>query len=525
VELARPRHDLTQGPGRPADVIEMRSITKSFGPTTANRSVDFQVRHGEVHALLGENGAGKSTLMNVLSGALRPDSGEIFVRGEPIRLRSPEDAARAGIGMVHQHFQLIDAFTVSQNVHIGWREAPRIATHADLVQRTRRFAEEFGVPIDPETRVWQLSVAEQQWVEILRTLSRGAKTLILDEPTAVLAPQEADELLARLRRFAHSGRSAVLITHKLREVLDHSDWVTVMRGGEVVGTLPTSAADERTLVELMVGGQLRDKPRPPLQRRRECVLSVNELCASDDRRLPALHDISFDVTRGEVVGIAGVAGNGQRQLGEVLTGLRAPDSGSLRLAGVDMAGKKPRDFIRAGVGHIPEDRWNTGLVKGQPIWVNAVLKSYTSQGLRRGFLVSRRRAREFARALAASSNVRHTSVDSVVDHLSGGNAQRLLTGREIESATTLLVALHATRGLDVRATAQVRTALVTAAREKGLGVVFVSEDLDEVLEVCDRMLVLSGGSIRGEFDTGNCNREEVGMLMAGGRQSAGEVAA
>lgn len=504
---------------RTAPLIEMREITKAFGPTVANNRVTLEVRPGEVHALLGENGAGKSTLMNVLSGALRADSGEVLVGGETTRFRSPQDAVRAGVGMVHQHFQLVEAFTVAQNVHLGWSGAPKMATKADLIERTKCFAEEFGTPVDPAALVWQLSVGEQQWVEILRTLSHGAQVLVLDEPTAVLGPQEADDLLERLRTFARRGRSCVFITHKLREALEHSDRITVMRTGEVVGSMPTAEADEQRLVAMMVGGKVSRAPHPPRLKTADRVLSVDGLFALGDRRLMALSDVALEVKRGEIVGVAGVAGNGQRELSEVLTGLRDPEAGSVRIDGSEIAGHGPRDFIRAGVGHIPEDRWSTGLVKGQPIWVNAAMKSYTAKGLRKGPFVSRRRLRQFAGELAGSVDLKMVGVDSVVDNLSGGNAQRLLTAREIQSATTVLIAVHPTRGLDVRASNDVRTALVGAAREKGLGILLITEDLDEVLDVSDRVLVLAGGRICGAFARDDCDREEIGLLMAGGGRS------
>lgn len=496
-------------------VMSLRGVTKRFQHVLANDGSSFDVARGEVHALLGENGAGKTTLMNIASGVFAPDAGQLFLDGNEVRFfRSPEDAMRAGIVMVHQHFRLIDRFTVAENLYLGRRDVPRLARGKELEQRTRELADRFGIAVDPNRPVAHLSVGEQQRVEILRALSREPEILILDEPTAVLTPQEVTALFAAMRAIRAEGTTIVLITHKLDEVLEIADRVTVMRAGREVGTLERADCDRSRLVQMMIGRDVDAGLRHPPSQPGETVLLAEGTSVRDERGRQAVTDLHLTVRAQEIVGIAGVAGNGQLELSQVLTGLRRPSSGRVVVGGVDLSKAGARDFINAGVGHIPEDRRSTGLVLGQPIWSNAVLKEYRSRRLRFGPVLVRRRAKRFAADLVQSVRLTLGTLDAPVEHLSGGNAQRLLTGREIASATRVLIAVHPTRGLDVAATEQVRQG-VRAAREAGLGVLLISEDLDEILHLSDRVAVLSGGRIVGEFPRDAADREQIGLLMGG----------
>jgi simple sugar transport system ATP-binding protein len=493
----------------------MRSITTRFGEVVANRAVDLDLEPGKVHAVLGENGAGKTTLMNVLAGVLQPDAGEIVVDGRAVTFKSPRAAMAAGIGMVHQHFRLIDGMTVAENLLVGWDGAPAVASPAAVGERAADLAERYGMSINPKAYIWQQSVGEQQRVAILRALIRGGRLLILDEPTAVLTADEAADLLRVTRGMVSQGGSVVFISHKLREVLDFSDTITVMRAGQHVATLPVDECDERRLAHLMIGRELRSIPKRPPTEHTHIVASLRGVSALDDRRITALKDVDLDVRAGEIVGVAGVAGNGQRELAEVLSGLRRPTTGRVQIAGRDLTGKPTAAFLSAGVGSIPEDRKATGLVPRETIWRNAVLKSFNRRPLQRfGFLngqLARQRARELCEEVRLSTG----DVDVSVSHLSGGNAQRLVTGRELAGASTLLVASHPTRGLDVGGAERVHEALL-AARERGIAVLLISEDLDELIELSDRLVVMYEGRVVGESASGEIDRHEIAMQMGGG---------
>lgn len=500
----------------------MRGITKRFPGVVANDRVDFQALAGEVHALLGENGAGKSTLSHILTGLYRPDEGEIEVYGRPVRFHSPRDALDAGISMVHQHFRLVEPFTVAENVVLGdHRDVGRtfLLRPRAIERRVAELAEHYSVLVDPRARIWQLSVGEQQRVEILKALYREARILILDEPTAVLTPQEAEALFRTLRTMAAEGRTVVFISHKLHEVMAVADRVTVLRGGRTVATLPVADATPRSLATLMVGREVEAARR---QQRRSpanapVVLDIEDLWVEGDRRGPAVKGVSLQVRAGEIVAIAGVAGNGQRELAEAVYGIRPPAQGTVRVEGRPLRGGDAREAIVAGVAHVPEDRLGTGLAPGLSIASNAALKAYRSAPLSRGSILRLGAMRELAQALIRRYAVKAPGPDAPTRHLSGGNLQKLVLGREFHGEPKALVVASPTRGLDVGAIETVHAYLREAAAA-GVAILLISEDLDEILALADRIAVLYEGRIAGELEASTATVEEIGYLMAGGRR-------
>ncbi|MGC9530561.1 MAG: ABC transporter ATP-binding protein [Candidatus Bipolaricaulaceae bacterium] len=496
----------------------MRDIVKTFpGGVVANDHVTFEVRAGEVHALLGENGAGKTTLMNILYGLYRPDSGEIMVRGRPVYIRSPRDAIQAGIGMVHQHFELVLPHTVAENVALGlkgtsfWRPARQVEG------RLRELGERYGLPVDPRARVWQLSAGQRQRVEILRALYRGADILILDEPTSVLTPQETGELFKVLGRMRAEGQAVVLITHKLSEVMQAADRVTVMRRGQVEGTVSVADTSKVDLARMMVGREVVFRLSKATCRPGEEALRVEGLRADDDRGLPALRGVSLTVCRGEIVGVAGVAGNGQRELVEVLTGLRPARAGRLNLLGRDLTGGNARRIADAGVAHIPEERLQTGIVPGMPVEANLILKRHRRPPFCRGPFLQLREIHQFARTAMEEYRILAPSPRTPAKLLSGGNIQKLILARELSGGPQLIIAAHPTYGLDVGATEQIRQ-LLLRQREAGVGVLLVSEDLEEIIELSDRVAVMFRGEIVGVVPAAQAKPDRIGLLMAGERR-------
>jgi ABC-type uncharacterized transport system ATPase subunit len=498
----------------------MRGITKRFPGVLANDAVDFEAAAGEVHALLGENGAGKSTLSNILTGLYRPDEGEIGLYGEPVHFDSPSDAIDAGIGMVHQHFRLVATFTVAENIILGEHrdEARRFVIRPREIEReVAELGKRYGVEVDPEARVWQLSVGEQQRVEILKALYREAQILILDEPTAVLTPQEAEALFETLRTMAGEGRTVIFISHKLHEVKAVADRVTVLRGGRSIATVAAADASARELAALMVGRDVElakrmQRPAPPGD---APALEAEALSVRGDRGEESVRAVSFSVREGEIVGIAGVAGNGQRELAEAITGMRAVTEGSVRVFGRKLRLGDPRTAIHAGVAHVPEDRLGTAVAPSLTIAENTVLKSYRGRNVSLGPLLRRRAIRDQARNLIHRYRVQAPGALSRARDLSGGNLQKLVLGREFSGRPRVLIAASPTRGLDVGAIETVHAYLRQAAAD-GVGVLLISEDLDEILALADRVLVIYEGRLTGEFNPETATVEEIGLAMAGG---------
>jgi len=513
------QHEASASAGHAASMIQMQAIWKSFPGVVANRNVDFGLRIGEVHALLGENGAGKSTLMNILSGIYHPDSGQIYMRGKRVRFHGPAAAIAMGIGMVHQHFMLVDTFTVAENVHLGWTDTPWQVSPQALHRRTNELSSKYGLQVHSDARIYQLSAGEQQRVEILRVLSRGADILILDEPTAVLTPDEASELFKALRTLTEKGHTVVFISHKLDEVMQVSDRITVLRGGRNVATLPTSDCNQRILANLMVGKDVVDRQYQKKDVTGHMVVQVSGVTAMGDRGLPAIRTINLSIRTGEIVGVAGVAGNGQRELAQVLTGMRRTQSGTLTIAGLNLTNRSPRVFSEAGVGHIPEDRLRTGLAAGLSVTRNAILREYTRPPITRGWRLMLDAAATFTQELLELANVHIPSIYMPVRNLSGGNQQRFVTRRETRIASDILIAAYPTRGLDVAAMNDVRKVLVER-RNQGVAVLLISEDLDEIISLSDRIIVMYEGRIVGELDAAQADRERIGLLMGGTEELA-----
>ena len=498
----------------------MRGITKRFPGVLANDAVDFEAAGGEVHALLGENGAGKSTLSNILTGLYTPDEGEIRLYGEPVEFGSPSDAIDAGIGMVHQHFRLVPPFTVAENIILGEHrdEARRFLINPRQIERrVAALGERYGLAVDPGARVWQLSVGEQQRVEILKALYREARILILDEPTAVLTPQEAEALFETLRTMAAEGRTVVFISHKLHEVKAVADRVTVLRGGRSIATLAAADASARELAALMVGRDVElaariERDAPPGD---APALEVEGLTVPGDRGEESVRGITFTVRQGEILGFAGVSGNGQRELAEAITGMRPVAGGTVRVHGRRLRLGDPRSAIRARIAHAPEDRLGTGVAPSLTIAENTVLKSYRGRDVSRGPLLRWRAIRDRAAELIQRYRVVAPGPQTRARDLSGGNLQKLVLGREFSEQPSVLIAASPTRGLDVGAIETVHAYLRQAAAD-GVAVVVISEDLDEIRALADRILVVYEGRVTGEFDPGTATVEEIGLAMAGG---------
>jgi simple sugar transport system ATP-binding protein len=485
----------------------------------ANDHVDFEAAVGEVHALLGENGAGKTTLSNILTGLYRPDEGAVVLLGEPVTFHSPRDALDAGIAMVHQHFRLVSPFTVAENVVLGdHRDVGRtfVLRSREIERRVADLSSRYGLAVDPRARIWQLSVGEQQRVEILKALYKEARVLILDEPTAVLTPQEAVALFETVRAMADDGRTIIFISHKLHEVKAVADRVTVLRRGRSVATVPAADATPRSLAALMVGREVEiGRPADDVREPGDAVLELEGISAEGDRGTPAVRDVSLTVRGGEIVAIAGVAGNGQRELAEAITGMRPLTGGQVSVQGRRLRNGDPRGAIAAGIAYVPEDRLGTGVAPGLSVAANVVLKSYRRPPLARGPLIVLRRIREAADRIIHRYDVRTAGPQVPAWQLSGGNLQKVVLGREFSAEPVVLVVAAPTRGLDVAGIETVHTYLREAAAD-GVGVLVISEDLDEILALADRIAVMFEGAIVGERDTAPATVEELGLLMAGG---------
>ena len=497
-------------------LVELRAITKTFGDVVADREVDLSVAGGEIHALLGENGAGKTTLMRVLAGLIRADSGEIRWAGTPVHITSPADAIRLGIGMMHQHDMLVSTLTVEENFELARPDPPAALGLGDTRKRVTALTERYGVDVRPDQRVETLTVGQRQWVNLLRILDgREIRLLILDEPTASLTQAEREDVFRTLRDLRAQGVAVILIVHKLGEVFDVCDRATVMRAGRVVATLSVAETSKEQLASLMVGHAVDARLAGPPTAPGEVILEVSGLRTAGAER--DLSDVTFEVRRGEIVGIAGVDGNGQRELGECLAGVRRPSAGAVRLRGDDVTGRHPTALTSMGVARIPEDRQEHGLALGLRIWENLQLGRSASRHLVRRGVVDNARARRIAAELASRFDVRTADLESPAGVLSGGNQQKVVLARELGDDADLVLAMNPTRGLDIAATQFVYEQLV-AVRTRGGGVLLVSFDLDELLALCDRVLVMSGGRIIGEVAAAGADRTLVGMMMGGEAQ-------
>jgi ABC-type uncharacterized transport system ATPase subunit len=499
--------------------VALRGITKRFPAVLANDQIDFEAAAGEVHALLGENGAGKTTLSNILTGLYRPDEGEIELFGTRTEFHSPRDALDAGIAMVHQHFRLVEPFTVAENVVLGdHRDIGRsfLLRPRAIEERVAELSRRFGLAVDPRAKIWQLSVGEQQRVEILKALYLDARILILDEPTAVLTPQEADALFETIRAMAADGRTIVFISHKLHEVKAVADRVTVLRRGRSVATVPAAETTSRSLAALMVGREVEiGRRRNGTRAVGAPVLELEGLGAGGDRGGAVLKDVSLSVRSGEIVAVAGVAGNGQRELAEAIVGIRPRTSGTVRVRGRGLRGSDPRAAIAAGIAYVPEDRLGTGVAPGLSVASNVVLKSYRRAPMSRGPLLRVGQIRELAHRLMRRYDVRASGPHVPAWQLSGGNLQKVVLAREFSGGPGVLVAAAPTRGLDVAGIETVHAYLRDAAAN-GVGVLLISEDLDEILAIADRIVVMFEGRIVGERDAETATPEDLGLLMAGG---------
>lgn len=500
-----------------AYLLEMRDIVKDFGSLRANDHVNLQVEEGEIHALLGENGAGKTTLMNILYGLYQPTSGTILFRGQPVKIASPKDAISLGIGMVHQHFMLVPALTVVENIILGMPRPWGVIDLKAAAKEIEEISRSYGYELDPFAKVWQLSVGEQQRVEIIKALYRGAKLLILDEPTAVLTPQEVRELFRVLRRLAAEKYTIIFISHKLNEVMELCSRVTVLRLGKVVGTVQACDTTKEELARMMVGREVFFKldKKPP--RLGEVVLELDKVEALDDKGLKALKNLSLQVRAGEILGIAGVDGNGQSELAEVITGMRQPVAGRIRIKGQDVTGQGSRLVTEQKVAHIPQDRQVQGLVMDMTIKENLILRQYYRAPFSQGVFLKWPAIKENAKKLIKEYDIRALHEDTPVKTLSGGNQQKVVLAREVSPQPDLIVAMHPTRGLDVGATEYVHRRLL-AERDRGSAVLLISTELEEILNLSDRIAVIYEGEIMGIVPAEKANIEELGLMMAGSKR-------
>lgn len=497
--------------------LEMKDICKSFQGVHANKDINLEINSGEILGLLGENGAGKTTLMNILYGIYQPDSGSILINGKPVRIANPLESINLGIGMVHQHFMLIQNHSVIENIALGYKDTPFLFPQKILREKIEAFSSQFDFQIDLDQKVWQLSAGEQQRVEIIKTLLNGADLLILDEPTSVLTPQEIKELIEILRRMKADGHSVIFISHKLDEIMDICDRVTVLRKGRIVGDARTKDTDKMGLARMMVGKDVSltmDREKLPKGDR---VLSVQNIHVTGDKGLVAVKNVSFDLHKNEIFGVAGVAGNGQRELAEAITGIRSIDSGKVLINGRDITNLSPRKIYDYGVSHVPEERIRFGIAPGLFLYDNAILKQHHLKKFSKRYFLKYESVKRHAQAIITDFRVATHSINNQIRNLSGGNIQKLILGREISEQPQLLVASHPTYGLDVGATQFLRQHLLELCRQ-GSSVLLFSEDLDEIFELCDRVAVIFAGEFMGILETDDERVNDIGMMMAGSKR-------
>ena len=495
--------------------LEMRGITKRFPGVLASDRVDFDVCCNEVHALLGENGAGKSTLMKILYGMYHPDEGEVLINGQPVSIASPNDAINLGIGMIHQHFMLVQTLTVAENVALGLSSTRGPLTDLDRVsKRIVELAQIYGLKIDPDAYIWQLSVGQQQRVEIIKALYRGAALLILDEPTAVLTPQEVDELFVIMKQMVKDGHALIFISHKLHEVVEISNRITVLRDGRKIGTRPTSEITKQILANWMVGREVGFAPDRGHVQKGECRLQLENVSCRSDRGTPGLRGVSLELCSGEILGIAGVSGNGQRELAESITGLRRIAEGQVILEGRDVTNCAPGDITDRSLAYIPEERMRDGMIKNFTVAENMILREHHKRPYSRSGILNLRDIAAHSDTLIKKFRVKTPSHDTLAKNLSGGNIQKVVIAREFSRNPRVIVAAQPTRGLDIGATEYVREQLLEQ-RRKGVAVMLISEDLDEILALSDRIAVLYEGQIMDIVPREHASPEKLGLLMAG----------
>jgi ABC-type uncharacterized transport system ATPase subunit len=498
-----------------AVLLEMKGITKRFGKTLANENVNLRLYQGEIHALLGENGAGKSTLMNILLGKYTPNSGDIFYRGEKVTIKSPKYAANLGIGMVHQHFELIDTLSVAENIFMGIGNRGFILNKAKMEQTIRSYSNKFGLAVDPGAKIWQLSVGEQQRVEILKLLCRDCEIMILDEPTAVLTPQEAKEMFKTLRKMADEGKTVVYISHKMNEVMENSDRITVLKSGRVEDDMLTEEATIDRLTKAVVGSRSLGKAmRKPVKASKKPILEIENLKVSNDKGLLALEGISLSLHPGEIFAIAGVAGSGQRELAETIAGLRQPVSGRIIMNSKDITRTSVKQRISAGISFIPEDRLKMGLIPKMNLMQNLILKSFRKPEYSRHGILKSRSIKEVTQSIVEMYDIKNGGFDLPVSMMSGGNQQKLLLAREISDDPVVLIAAYPVRGLDMGAAEAIHN-ILTEQRNRGACVLLISEELDEIFEMADKVAVLCDGRLMGIRNTSETDYEEIGRMMSG----------
>ena len=499
--------------------LEMRNITKKFPGVIANEDVNFSIEKGEIHALLGENGAGKSTLMNILYGLYQQTSGDVFLKGEKVNITNPRVAIELGIGMVHQHFMLIPALSVIENLVLGMKENKAVLDLDAEAKEVAELAARYNMTIDPYVKVWQLSVGQQQRLEIIKALYRGAELLILDEPTAVLTPQEVRDLFMMIRQLTSEGHTVIFITHKLAEVMEICDRCTVLRLGKLEATVNISDIhDKQELANLMVGKNVNltvEKSTPKIGKK---VLQVTGMQCKNNKGLQALKGVSLEIYAGEILGVAGVDGNGQSELVECLAGLRHIEQGHVMINDADCTNMNPRKILEKSVSHIPEDRHLMGMVSGMSVKENLMLMSYYKEPYSKGGFLNWKWVDNHASELCTEYNVKTPNINELAGKLSGGNQQKFVVAREMERQPDLLIAMHPARGLDIGATKYIQSRIV-AERDRGAAVLLVSTELDEILELSDRIMVMYEGEIMGFIDGPYATREEVGMMMAGSHRN------
>jgi len=492
--------------------IELKGITKTFGSVVANNNVELNLRQGEILALLGENGSGKTTLMNMLSGIYTPDSGKILVDGKEVTINSPEDSKRLGIGMVHQHFKLVDVFSAADNIWMG-KEKAGISLKRDRYAKIEEMAQKFGFEIDPRKKVYNMSVSEKQTLEIIKVLYYGAKIIILDEPTAVLTVQEIDKLFGVLRRMKEEGHSIIIITHKLNEVMEISDRVAILRKGEYITTVNTGDTTEQALTEWMVGHKVDLNIERPVIEKTRPLLELRDVSIRNDEGATAIRDVNFYIRGGEILGVAGIAGCGQKELCEAIAGLRPIEKGQMIHKGDNIVGLSPRAILEKGISmsFVPEDRLGMGLAPSLSITDNMILKKYNDT---KGPFVNRKIGRDDAEQVIRELEVVTPSSDTPVRRLSGGNVQKVLLGREIKADPNVVITAYAVRGLDINSSYAIYN-ILNRQKEKGVGILFVGEDLDVMIALCDKIMVLCHGRVMGVVHAHKTTKEELGMMMTG----------